>query len=373
MGEVEYKRAYYWSKERGGYAPFDQKLGLDGGNLSPWLKEGVTLLGAGIPFAKAEKVFEEITAERVSHETIQEVSQKAGEEIEKEEKEKAQEAWEVFEGPSCADVEYGREEESKGGDGWKKYHQERVGDPPRRLFIQVDGGRLQTREEGWKEAKVALFFTEEDVAQISKDRRELIRKEYVATLEGIDQFEKLVWLGGLRWGALSAGEVILIGDGSSWIWERIASLFVDCTQILDWAHAVEHLWDVGKILYGEGTSRTERWVKQKESLLWEGKVEDVIDSLEKLKRKQRNPQRRKALQDLIRYYTNNKDRMNYALYREKGLPVGSGGIESGIKNVVNLRMKGCGMRWNKERAEAMLFLRARYLSEIPSGEVKSAA
>ncbi|MCD6508357.1 hypothetical protein J7M22_17275, partial [Candidatus Poribacteria bacterium] len=146
-----------------------------------------------------------------------------------------------------------------------------------------------------------------------------------------------------------------------------------CTQILDWAHAVEHLWDVGKILYGEGTKKTKDWVKQKESLLWEGKVEDVIDSLEKLKRKQRNPQRRKALQDLIRYYTTNKDRMSYALYREKGLPVGSGGIESGIKNVVNLRMKGCGMRWNKERAEAMLFLKARYLSEIPSGEVKSAA
>jgi len=60
-----------------------------------------------------------------------------------------------------------------------------------------------------------------------------------------------------------------------------------------------------------------RWVKQKESLLWDGKVKDVIDSLQKLKRKQRSFHKRKALQDLIRYYTTNKDRMNYALYRER--------------------------------------------------------
>jgi len=73
-----------------------------------------------------------------------------------------------------------------------------------------------------------------------------------------------------------------------------------------------------------------RWVKQKESLLWDGKVKDVIDSLQKLKRKQRSFHKRKALQDLIRYYTTNKDRMNYALYRERGLPVGSGGIERGM-------------------------------------------
>ena len=234
FGEVVFERAYYWSKEGGGFAPFDEKLGLDGGNLSPWVKEAITLLAAEMPFARAQKVFEKITQEKVSHETIQEVSQKRGEEIEREEKEKAQEAWEVFEGPSCADVQYGRVEETKRRDGWKKYLNQRVKDPPKRLFIQVDGGRLLTREEGWKEPKVALFFTDEDLAEVNKDRKELIRKEYVATLEGIEGFQKVVWLGGLRWGALSAEEVILIGDGSSWIWERIGSLFPGCIQILDW-------------------------------------------------------------------------------------------------------------------------------------------
>jgi hypothetical protein len=54
--------------------------------------------------------------------------------------------------------------------------------------------------------------------------------------------------------------------------------------------------------------------------------------------------------------------MRYDLYREKGLMIGSGIVESGIKNVVNNRMKGCGMRWSASGAESMIFLRCSYLS-----------
>ena len=65
--------------------------------------------------------------------------------------------------------------------------------------------------------------------------------------------------------------------------------------------------------------------------------------------------------------------MKYAEYQSQGLTVGSGTIESGIKNVVNQRMKGCGMRWAVDRAENMLNLRAAYLSEIGPAAEKLAA
>ena len=42
------------------------------------------------------------------------------------------------------------------------------------------------------------------------------------------------------------------------------------------------------------------------------------------------------------------------------LPQGSGAIESVVRRVVNLRLKGCGVFWNKENAEAMLLLRSYY-------------
>jgi len=66
--------------------------------------------------------------------------------------------------------------------------------------------------------------------------------------------------------------------------------------------------------------------------------------------------------------------MRYDRYRKRGLMIGSGVVESGIKNVVNQRMKGCGMRWSKEGAESMIFLRCRYLSgSLIDGEVRMVA
>ena len=64
------------------------------------------------------------------------------------------------------------------------------------------------------------------------------------------------------------------------------------------------------------------------------------------------------------YLEDNRERMRCLKYRSHGLMVGSGAIESGIKNVVNLRMKGCGMRWAMERAESTLNLRAAHLSTV---------
>lgn len=52
--------------------------------------------------------------------------------------------------------------------------------------------------------------------------------------------------------------------------------------------------------------------------------------------------------------------MKYDLNNELGLPIGSGGIESAVRRVVNLRLKGPSIYWKRENAEAMLFLRSYY-------------
>ena len=83
---------------------------------------------------------------------------------------------------------------------------------------------------------------------------------------------------------------------------------------------------------------------------------------------------RSALEDTAHYFDENRARMLYGTYRNQGLSIGSGPIESAVKNVVNLRMKGCGMRWAKDRAEHMLHLRAAHLSNIgpPNGLLQAA-
>ncbi len=60
------------------------------------------------------------------------------------------------------------------------------------------------------------------------------------------------------------------------------------------------------------------------------------------------------------YFVRNRNRMLYAKIKEMKLPIGSGAVESAIKRVVNLRLKGASIYWRKENAEAMLMLRSYY-------------
>ena len=54
--------------------------------------------------------------------------------------------------------------------------------------------------------------------------------------------------------------------------------------------------------------------------------------------------------------------LNYTTYTRRGLPLGSGAVESAIRRVINLRLKGNGMFWTAENAESMLQVRCQLLS-----------
>ena len=70
---------------------------------------------------------------------------------------------------------------------------------------------------------------------------------------------------------------------------------------------------------------------------------------------------RSFVAETIRDLTNQKDRMRYAEYRQAGLPITTSHIESTIK-LMNRRVKGTEKFWSKSGAEAIVQLRADYLS-----------
>ena len=51
-------------------------------------------------------------------------------------------------------------------------------------------------------------------------------------------------------------EVVVLGDGAAWIWNLAAEHVGQRTEIVDWYHASEHLWTLGKALFGAGTAQT---------------------------------------------------------------------------------------------------------------------
>ena len=152
-----------------------------------------------------------------------------------------------------------------------------------------------------------------------------------------------------------AAEVIVLADGARWIWNLVDDLVPHALQILDFSHAKHYLWEAGKIIYGEGSAFVAPWVKERETLLLEDKVEQVISHL------QHFLDLRPALAPIIHYFQQNAARMRYGTYRQQGYFIGSGAIESAGKQITAARIKGPGMRWNVQDLNALLALRCVFL------------
>ena len=90
-------------------------------------------------------------------------------------------------------------------------------------------------------------------------------------------------------------------------------------------------------------------------MLRAGKIETVLEEMQTLL--DRRP-RSKALKKDRQYFQRNRHRFSYAWARRLRLPIGSGPMESAIRRVINLRLKGPGIFWHEETAEAMLMIRA---------------
>jgi heme oxygenase len=89
-------------------------------------------------------------------------------------------------------------------------------------------------------------------------------------------------------------------------------------------------------------------------------VEQVIARLKRLR--PQSPQLRESLDSLIRYYSENADRMRYDEYLRLGYGIGSGAVEIAHKQVVHARMRQAGMRWSEAGARRLLALRLLLLN-----------
>jgi hypothetical protein len=163
---------------------------------------------------------------------------------------------------------------------------------------------------------------------------------------------------------------VFIGDGLAWNWSIWWTHFATFTPILDFIHAVHYAYAAAEAWESDGPRRWARYLDLAEAI-WQGRVADVIAALRsELARRgvagedalpEGDPLR--PLLDAARYFTNNRERMDYPRYRREGLPITSSPMESLIKQI-NHRVKGTEMFWLQPAgAEAILQIRAASLSE----------
>ena len=72
---------------------------------------------------------------------------------------------------------------------------------------------------------------------------------------------------------------VIIGDGARWIWQIAAEMFPNAVQIVDLFHAIEHLWDVAKAIYGPGTGLAAQWARQRQLELDNGQIDAILSAL----------------------------------------------------------------------------------------------
>ena len=124
-------------------------------------------------------------------------------------------------------------------------------------------------------------------------------------------------------------------------------------EIVDYYHVVERLGEMSKTQSHGGEERRVEWLRVQKERLKAGRIEEIEAVVGVIA--ERLPEDMKAEPD---YWRRNRERLRYAAFREQGLPIGSGAVESSVRRVINLRMKGASITWTEEHAEGILHLRA---------------
>jgi len=246
----------------------------------------------------------------------------------------------------------------------------RVNRPIRELAnISTDGGMVLLREEGWKEVKMSVISevkpkTIQPVKQeaspetrtprhaLSGRAAVLTQHSYQAGLWSADEMGQHQYLEGVRRQVNLCARLTSVNDGALWIDRITTSNYPQAIQIIDWSHAEERLWKVAKAAFGEGCLPAQQWVETQADRLWHGRTHEVVSALQAL-----DWNHISCLDDVRQspaYFESRQPKMDYALFRQAGYPIGSGTVESGIHTVVHHRMKRQGRGWQRKQAQAML-------------------
>jgi hypothetical protein len=253
----------------------------------------------------------------------------------------------------------------------------------KRFGAMIDGGRtkirtLKRRQKGsgktktqkrrfrtdWREPKQIIVFEMDEHGRMKKGTKPILD----GTFQGPDEILEVLAMRLHQVGASQAKVVAFRADGALWIWERLEwvsqRLGLKKTQVsygLDWCHAVHHVSLALETLAPEKDrkrifKKLRKWLKQG---AWRKVVHDLIDRMVQAKMDENAP-----VWTEINYLERHGEagHLDYATFRRRNLPVGSGAIESAIRRVINLRMKGNSVFWKEENAEAMLVLRGLVLS-----------
>lgn len=334
-GVLQVRRAYYyWGRCRQSFLPYDEALGLTD-EISPGLLPLVCLAGTLAPFADAaQDVLKRFAGVRLSASTVLRCTEGQGERLRAQQKEGRMVK------PTQAEPQ------------WAAPHA--PGQPA--AYVGLDAFSVPMQGAGAGKAEHRMLYT----ALLYTPKKEHTR--YLVDFE-LDALAEQVRAQARALGLTQVSALIAVTDGGNGLEEALQRHLADnLTTILDWYHAAEHLCDFAKVWHGRDDDARQQWAQQAKGILYERGGEALRAHLAALELPPgTSAEVQEELRKVIGYFENNRHRIDYPTYRQKGWDIGSGPTEAGCK-IIGERLKGSGMRWVEDGAATVAALRALYVS-----------
>ena len=310
------------------FSPLDDELELLPGNLAPRQQEHLVHLACFMPFDKVAEMMEELLSVQTTEETVRRLTEQAGSWME---------AWQT------AEVEVEDLSESE---------RER---PLQRCVFSSDGAMVSLVHKQWAEVRtVAIGEPQEKRTASGEIEIHVGKLSYFSRLADAATFTRLAGVEMRRRRVREAKKASAIMDGADWCQMFTDKHRPDAVRILDFPHGGEHINDLLEALE-------------------KAKVHFPPHTLERclhiLKHRGPRPLLRmadwipsdlagqKGVYEHLDYLRKREALMQYPQFQRDGWPIGSGMVESANKNVVEARLKGTGMHWERKNVNPMLTLR----------------
>ena len=351
-----------------GFFPLDEELALAPGHLTPYLRESVVRRATWMSFVRAGREMAHFTGVQVGGTTVRRLTERAGA---------------TYVTVQTAAVTLLERELPAPPEG------------PAVQYLSVDGAMVPLVGGIWAEVRtLALGEVVVREVQTRRDRERTVHAQdlsYFSRLTDHETFTRLATVETQRRGTARAGVVCAVGDGAPWSQEFIDWHRPDARRILDWPHALGYVARVGAAVYGTDTPAARAWLaRQRRALLEEDDGPAVVlTDLRRLRtelepvatgdqaalvwtvtpegaagrvtipltgvRGQEAAQRAlDVVGDSLTDLEPRAAQLCDAAFRAAGYPIGSGSVESAHKLLVEARLKGAGMHWERAHVNPMV-------------------
>ena len=348
LGWLTLERAYYHCAAcQKGFYPRDRQWGLEQGSLSPGLLRMVAAVGATVSFQEGRQLLEELAGVKVDAKQVERQAEALGQEIAADERQHVE-------------PQSGREPAATmylGIDG--------TGVPLRAAELQGRKGKGKDGTAKTREVKLCVVWSAEGRDEEDRPVRDPGSVTYSAAMESAAmadtatipaEFYQRVQREATRRGLPQAQRVVVLGDGSAWIWNLAEEQYPGAPQILDRWHAKEYFSKLGKTLYGAESEPGKKWIQRRWDELDEGRFDSLLRAVA------RHADHCEEARKLRAHLQENRHRMDYPRFEREGWCTSTGVVEAGCKVVIGTRLKRTGMHWTKRGADAIIALRCSKLS-----------